>query len=185
MEIDAAVGFHVNSFRKLSRRFQNPRTLSWPTRIPLLLYPLLFHYHPGRKTWQWWVQKPQNLVNEGRSCVVEFKGRRDSIMEQLYTLVSRNAWNTTAIEFISQTVIGMWSQRRISWQDGWIRLYSNSRSNGAADCYIIWKPWVVLFYQSMNKVGNKFQSIHCSLWHTVMQGYMIILYRQIRDWAFE
>ena len=33
----------------------------------------------------------------------------------------------------------------------------------------------------MNKVGNKCQSIHCSLWHTVRQGYMIILYRRIRE----
>ena len=120
-------------------------------------------------------------MNQGQSCLVEFKDWRDSIVVQLYTLVSRDAWNMTAIEFISQTVIGMWRKRIISWQDGWIRLYSNSRSNGAADCYIIWKPWVVLFYQSMNKVGNKFQSIHCSLWHTVRQGYMIILYRRIRE----
>ena len=181
MEIDAAVGFYLNSFGKLSQRFQNPRTLSWPTRIPLLLYPLLFHYHPGRKTWHCWVQKSWNLVNRGQSCWVEFKDWRDSIVERLYTLMSRNAWNMTAIEFISQMVIGMWRKRITSWQDGWIRLYSNSRSNGAADCYIIWKPWVVFFYQSMNKFGNKFQSIHCSLWHNMRQGYMIILYRRIRE----
>ena len=107
MEIDAAAGFHLNSLGKLSRRFWNPRTLSWPTPIPLLLYPLSLHYHPGRKTWQCWVQKSWNLVNQGQSCLVEFKDRRDSIVERLYTVVSRDAWNMTAIEFISQTVIGM------------------------------------------------------------------------------
>ena len=44
-----------------------------------------------------------------------------------------------------------------------------------------WKPWVVLFYQSMSKVGDKLQSLHCSSCHTVRQSHTIILYRRIGE----
>ena len=44
-----------------------------------------------------------------------------------------------------------------------------------------WKPWVVLFYQLMRKVGDKLQSLHRSSCHTVRQSYTIIFFRQIGE----
>nr|CAN83702.1 hypothetical protein VITISV_009749 [Vitis vinifera] len=46
---------------------------------------------------------------------------------------------------------------------------------------VCWKPWVVLFYQLMSKVGNKLQSLHRSSCHTVRQSYTIIFFRQIGE----
>ncbi|RVW68646.1 Protein sensitivity to red light reduced 1 [Vitis vinifera] len=65
-------------------------------------------------------------------------------------------------------------KRKFSWI-GDIEVLDPILSVTELEC---WKPWVVLFYQLMSKVGDKLQSLHRSSCHTVRQSYTIILYRQ-------